>query len=169
MGIQRCITLDVQLGFALRWLHHELAATALQDLRAKNMPFTIGNLVTARGSPAYSVALTAPVIVILLCFSIWMVRVIISTRPKSHLFDDLPTVLLYGPLYKTYCDNAAVFAMVPFFLNLGAVGYTRAFGQLWDSCGPIRPGFVRHWPIILGSVLDPMAPTLPFSGAVSQC
>lgn len=132
-----CITLVVQLGFALRWLHRELANTAEQDLRAKNMPFTIGNvirivfnyfllpiislsffqLVTAGGSPAYSVALAALVIVILLCFSIWMVRVIISTRPKSHLFDDLPTVLLYGPLYNTYCDDAAAFAMVPIFLN----------------------------------------------------
>lgn len=132
-----CITLLIQLGFALRWLHRELANTAEQDLRAKNMPFTIGNvirivfnyfllpiislsffqLVTAGGSPAYSVALAALVIVILICFSIWMVRVIISTRPKSHLFDDLPTVLLYGPLYNTYCDDAAAFAMVPIFLN----------------------------------------------------
>ncbi|CAI7607505.1 unnamed protein product [Penicillium manginii] len=132
-----CITLLIQLGFALRWLHRELAHTTEQDLRAKNMPFTIGNiirivfnyfllpiislsffqLVTASGSPVYSVALAALVIVILLCFSIWMVRVIVSTRPKSHLFDDLPTVLLYGPLYNTYCDDAAAFAMVPIFLN----------------------------------------------------
>lgn len=132
-----CVALVIQLGFALRWVHRELANTSEQDLRAKNMPFTVGNvirivfnyfllpiislsffqLVTAGGSPAYSVALAAVVIVILLCFSIWMVRVIISTRPKSHLFDDLPTVLLYGPLYNTYCDDAAAFAMVPIFLN----------------------------------------------------
>ncbi|KAJ5109647.1 hypothetical protein N7532_002292 [Penicillium argentinense] len=132
-----CVTLVIQLGFALRWLHRELANTSEQDLRAKNMPFTVGNvirivfnflllpiislsffqLVTASGSPAYSVALAAIVVVVLLCFSIWMVRVIISTRPKSHLFDDLPTVLLYGPLYNTYCDDAAAFATVPIFLN----------------------------------------------------
>lgn len=126
-----------QLGFSLRWVHRELAHTSEQDLRAKNIPFTVGNvirvvfnflllpiislsffqLVTANGSPAYSVALAAVVIVVLLCFSIWFVRMIISTRPKSHLFDDLPTVLLYGPLYNTYSDDAAAFAMVPIFLN----------------------------------------------------
>ena len=132
-----CITVLTQIGFGLRWLHRELAHNTEQDLRSKNMPFTVGNiirivfnflllpiislsffqLVIASGSPAYSVALAALVILILICFSIWMVRVIASTRPKSHLFDDLPTVLLYGPLYNTYCDDAAAFAMVPIFLN----------------------------------------------------
>ncbi|KAJ5580279.1 uncharacterized protein N7459_006264 [Penicillium hispanicum] len=132
-----CITVLVQGGFALRWLHRELAHSTEQDLRSKNMPFTVGNvirivfnylllpiislsffqLVIAGGSPAYSVALAAVVIIILICFAIWFVRVIVTTRPKSHLFDDLPTVLLYGPLYNTYCDDAAAFAMVPIFLN----------------------------------------------------
>ncbi|KAJ5621888.1 hypothetical protein N7528_005120 [Penicillium herquei] len=131
------ITLIIQLGFSLRWVHRELAHSTEQDLRAKNMPFTVGNiirvlfnylllptislsfyqLVTAQGSPAYSVALAAVVIMVLLCFAIWFVRVIVSTRPTSHLFDDLPTVLLYGPLYNTYCDDAAAFAIVPIFLN----------------------------------------------------
>jgi hypothetical protein len=132
-----CVTVLIQIGFGLRWLHRELAHNTEQDLRSKNMPFTFGNiirivfnflllpiislsffqLVIASGSPTYSVALAALVIVILTCFSIWMVRVIASTRPKSHLFDDLPTVLLYGPLYNTYCDDAAAFAMVPILLN----------------------------------------------------
>ncbi|KAJ5698096.1 hypothetical protein N7462_000101 [Penicillium macrosclerotiorum] len=131
------ITIITQIGFGLRWLHRELAHSTEQDLRAKNMPFTVGNiirivfnylflpivslsffqLVVARGSPVYSVALAAVVILVVICFSVWLVRVIISTRPKSHLFDDLRTVLLYGPLYNTYCDDAAAFAMVPIFLN----------------------------------------------------
>ncbi|KAJ5810664.1 uncharacterized protein N7503_002882 [Penicillium pulvis] len=131
------IIILIQLGFTMRWVHRELAHSSEQDLRAKNMPFTVGNiirivfnyfllpiislsffqLVTAQGSPAQSVALAAIVIIVLICFSIWFVRVIVSTRPKSHLFDDLPTVLLYGPLYNTYCDDAAAFAMVPIFLN----------------------------------------------------
>ncbi|KAJ5175643.1 uncharacterized protein N7482_001520 [Penicillium canariense] len=131
------ITVLCQAGFGLRWLHRELAHNTEQDLRAKNMPFTVGNvirivfnylllpivslsffqLVIAKGSPAYSVALAAVVIIIVICFSIWLIRVIVSTRPKSHLFDDLPTVLLYGPLYNTYCDDAAAFAMIPIFLN----------------------------------------------------
>ena len=131
------VTILVQLGFFLRWVHREWANSPEQDLRSKNMPFTIGNviriifnylllpivslsffqLVTAPGSPTYCVALAAVVLLVLICFFIWFVRIIISTRPKSHLFDDLPTVLLYGPLYNTYCDDAAAFAMVPIFLN----------------------------------------------------
>ncbi|KAJ5225003.1 hypothetical protein N7468_006228 [Penicillium chermesinum] len=128
----------VQLGFLLRWMHRELADTTEEDLRAKNMPFTVGNvirvvfnylllpvvslcffqLVIAKTSPAYCVALAALVIVVLICFFVWFARVIFSTRPTSHLFDDLPTVLLYGPLYNTYCDDAAAFAMVPIVLNI---------------------------------------------------
>lgn len=131
------VTIVVQLGFLLRWLHREWANSPEQDLRSKNLPFTVGNviriifnylfvpiislsffqLVVASGAPAYSVALAAVLIVVLVCFFIWFARVLISTRPKSHLFDDLPTVLLYGPLYNTYCDDAAAFAMVPIFLN----------------------------------------------------
>ena len=150
-----CITVLTQIGFGIRWLLRELAHNTEQDLRSKNMPFTVGNiirvvfnylllpiislsffqLVIASGSPAYSVALAALVILILICFSIWMVRVIASTRPKSHLFDDLPTVLLYGPLYNTYCDDAAAFAMVPILLNFArgvAIGALQAF---WNCPG----------------------------------
>lgn len=131
------VTLLVQAGFVLRWVHRELAHIPEQDLRAKNVPFTIGNIfrivfnflllpivslsffqfVIAGSSPAFTTALAAVVILILVCFSIWAIRVIVSTRPRSHLFDDLPTVLLYGPLYNTFCDDAAPFAMVPLFLT----------------------------------------------------
>ncbi|KAI2791970.1 hypothetical protein POX_b01999 [Penicillium oxalicum] len=137
LGILACMIVVCQVGFAVRWMHRELAHSTEQDLRSKNLPFTMGNviriifnyfllpivslsfyqLVTARGSPAYNVALAALVILVIMCFSIWLIRIIISTRPKSHLFDDLPTVLLYGPLYNTYCDDAAAFAMIPIFLN----------------------------------------------------
>ncbi|GFF44350.1 uncharacterized membrane protein C1322.03 [Aspergillus udagawae] len=131
------VTVLIQLAFAFRWLHHELANIPEEDLRSKNMPFTVGNvvrivfnflflpvvslsffqLVIAADSPAYSVALAVVVILALLAFSIWTVRLIVSTRPKSHLFDDLPTVLLYGPLYNTFCDDAAAFAAVPIFIT----------------------------------------------------
>ncbi|OQE35249.1 hypothetical protein PENCOP_c014G06125 [Penicillium coprophilum] len=132
------VTVIFQISFALRWLYRELANNTDQDLRARNMPFTLGNLirivfnflllpivslsffqlVLARQSAAYCVALAAVVLVLLACFSIWVIRVILSTRPKSHLFDDLPTVLLYGPLYNTYCDDAAAFGIVPIVLNI---------------------------------------------------
>lgn len=138
LAILGAVIVAIQLWFLLRWVSRELAHTAEEDLQAKNMPFTVGNvirivfnylllpivslsffqLVIANRSPAYNVALAALVIVVLICFFVWFVRVIISTRPTSHLFDDLPTVMLYGPLYNTYCDDAAAFAMVPIFLNI---------------------------------------------------
>lgn len=131
------ITLIIQLAFALRWLHRELANIPEEDLRSKNMPFTVGNvirivcnylflplislsffqLVIARQSPAYCVALAVVVILIMIAFAIWVIRLIASTRPKSYLFDDLPTVLLYGPLYNTFCDDAAAFTVVSLFLS----------------------------------------------------
>lgn len=131
------VTLISQIGFGLRWLRRELAHNTEQDLRAKTLPFTVGNIVRivfnflllpivslsffqfviASKSPTYIVALAAVVIFILVCFSLWFIRVLVSTRPKAHLFDDLPTVLLYGPLYNTFCDDAAAYATVPIFLN----------------------------------------------------
>lgn len=110
------ITLLIQLAFGFRWLHHVIANIPEEDLRAKNFPFSIGNvirivfnflflpvislsffqLVIAGDSPAYCVALAVIVILILIAFSIWTIRLITTTRPKSYLFDDLSTVLLYG-------------------------------------------------------------------------
>lgn len=131
------VTLLIQLAFALRWIHHSIANIPEEDLRAKNLPFTIGNvvrivfnflflpvislsffqLVIAGDSPAYCVALAVVVIVILIAFSIWTIRLIAITRPKSYLFDDLFTVLLYGPLYNTFNDDAAAYAVVPIFIS----------------------------------------------------
>lgn len=133
------ITLLIQLAFAFRRVYREIANIPEEDLRAKNLPFTVGNviriafnylflpvisisffqLVIANTSPAYSVALAVVAILILIFFALWMVRVIATTRPKSYLFDDLSTVLLYGPLYNTFCDDAAAFAVVPIFISFG--------------------------------------------------
>ncbi|GKZ68517.1 hypothetical protein AnigIFM63309_004615 [Aspergillus niger] len=131
------VTLFIQVVFGLRSISRKIANNPEEDLRSKNMPFTVGNivrvvfnflllpvisisffqLVIASESPAYSVALAVVVIVILAGFSLWTVRLIATTRPKSYLFDDLSTVLLYGPLYNTFCDDAAAFALVPIFLT----------------------------------------------------
>jgi hypothetical protein len=135
--ILAAVTLLTQLAVGSRWIYHQLAHIPQEDLRSKNMPFTIGNiirivfnflllpvislsmfqLVIAGQSPAYSVALAAVLILALLVFAFWMVRVIVATRPRAYLFDDLPTVLLYGPLYNTYSDDAAPFALVPIFIT----------------------------------------------------
>ena len=127
----------VQLGFVGRWVYRFVSNTKNEDLRAKNTPFSIGNairivfnyfllpivalsmyqLIVAHHSPTVTVALAAITIVALVLFAAWLLWFIASTRPRSYLFDDLPTVLLYGPLYNTYSDDAATFALIPVMLT----------------------------------------------------
>ncbi|KAL8763968.1 MAG: hypothetical protein Q9184_000411 [Pyrenodesmia sp. 2 TL-2023] len=127
----------IQLGFIVRWGYRRLSNTQQEDLRAKNLPFTIGNairivfnyfllpivalsmyqLVIAAHSPPITVALATILLFLLVLFAAFLLWLIASTRDRSTLFDDLPTVLLYGPLYNTYSDNAATFALVPVMLT----------------------------------------------------
>lgn len=131
------VSILTQLGFAGRYLYRRVAAVEPEDLRSKNIPFTVGNivrvvlnffllpltslsfyqLVIAGRGPTYSVALAAVSLVIVLAFSARLVFLFIRTRPRSFLFDDLLTLLAYGPLYNTYCDDAATFALVPLMIN----------------------------------------------------
>jgi hypothetical protein len=128
----------IQAGLLLRWVYRHVNKTAEEDLRAKNMPFSVGNvirivfnyfllpivalsmfqLVVAGKSPAYTVALAVVMLALILVFGVWLLWFIGRTRPKSYLFDDLPTVLLYGSLYNTYSDNAASFALVTVFVTV---------------------------------------------------
>ena len=141
----------IQFGFLFRWAYRHIKNTQEEDLRAKNMPFSMGNvirivfsyfllpivalsmfqLVVAGKSPTYAVALAAVMLVLIVGFAIWLLYLIATTRPKSFLFDDLPTVLLYGSLYNTYSDNAAPFALVPVTLTFVrgiAIGGVQASG-----------------------------------------
>ena len=131
------IVILIQLGFIAHWIYRLVSNTQQEDLRQKNLPFSCGNairivfnyfllpivalscyqLVIASESPGSVVAVAAMVIVILICFAGYLLWLIATTRPRSYLFDDLPTVLLYGPLYNTYSDNAATFALVPVMLT----------------------------------------------------
>lgn len=127
----------IQIGFFIRWVYRHIKDTPEEDLRAKNMPFSMGNvirivfnyfllpivalsmfqLVVASKSPSFTVALAVVMLVLVIGFAVWLLFIIASTRPKSFLFDDLLTVLLYGSLYNTYSDHAAPFALVPMFLT----------------------------------------------------
>ncbi|KAK2804503.1 hypothetical protein FQN50_006578 [Emmonsiellopsis sp. PD_5] len=127
----------IQLGFALRSLYRKVAHVPPEDLRSKNLPFTVGNvvriifnyfllpivslsmfqLVVTRDSPIFTVALAVVLLVSLIGFAIWLLLLITKTRPRSYLFDDLPTVLLYGPLYNTFSDGAAPFSVVSVLLT----------------------------------------------------
>ncbi|KAL8665620.1 MAG: hypothetical protein Q9202_002124 [Teloschistes flavicans] len=135
--IVAAVVILIQIGFILRWGYRQISNTQQEDLRAKNLPFSIGNairivfnyfllpvvalsmyqLVVAGHSPAITVALAAILLFLLVLFSAFLLWLIASTRDRSTLFDDLPTVLLYGPLYNTYSDNAATFALVPVMLT----------------------------------------------------
>ncbi|KAG5985219.1 hypothetical protein E4U55_000042 [Claviceps digitariae] len=140
-----------QAGFLVQWLYRKIRNIAEEDLRAKNLPFSTGNvirivfnflmipivalscfqLVAAGESPTYAIGLAAITLAVLLGFAIYVLLLIIRTRPKSCLFDDLPTVLRYGPLYNTYSDEAAAFALIPVLLNFVrgvAIGAVQASG-----------------------------------------
>ena len=126
-----------QLGFFARWIYRAVTKTSEEDLRQKNIPFTLGNmvrllfnffilpivalslfqLVIARTSPPSVVACAVVLFVILILSAAWIMRIIFTTKPRTYLFDDMPTVLLYGPLYNTYSDSAAPFALVPVFIT----------------------------------------------------
>lgn len=127
----------VQIAFLVQWIYRNLKNVHEEDLRAKNLPFSLGNvirivlnyfllpivalstfqLVVTRESPAYTVALAVVTLVLIVGFTVWLLYLIGSTKPRAFLFDDLPTLLLYGPLYNTYSDEAAAFALIPVFLT----------------------------------------------------
>lgn len=129
--------LVVQAGFLAQWIYRRSTKTTEEDLRAKNIPFSIGNivrilynymlmpivsfsayqLVIASSAPAYSVALACVTLAVLIAVAAYLLYLIITTRPKSVLFDDLPIVLRFGPLYNTYSDEAATFAFIPVVLQ----------------------------------------------------
>ena len=137
LAIIAAIVVLIQVGFVSRWAYRFISNTQSEDLRQKNLPLSVGNairivfnyfllpvvalscyqLVIAGDSPSSVVGVAAVVIVVLVCFAGYLLWLIATTRPRSYLFDDLPTVLLYGPLYNTYSDNAATFALVPVMLT----------------------------------------------------
>nr|POE62980.1 putative membrane protein [Quercus suber] len=135
--IAAAVVVLCQLGFIGRWIYRTATHTTEEDLRQKNFPFTIGNmirllfnyfilpivaislyqLVIAGRSPAVVVAMAGLLLVIMILSAAWILRVIFKTKPRTLLFDDMPTVLMYGPLYNTYSDTAAPFALVPVFIT----------------------------------------------------
>ncbi|KAK5948417.1 hypothetical protein OHC33_010591 [Knufia fluminis] len=127
-----------QIGFLLQWIYRTVKDVAPEDLRSKNWYFSVGNIVRiaigyfllplvalsmyqfviASLGPTYAVALAAVVLVMIIAFASWLTYKFIHTRPRSFMFDDLQTVLLYGPLYNTYRDETATFALIPILVNL---------------------------------------------------
>ncbi|KAH6639315.1 hypothetical protein C7974DRAFT_388240 [Boeremia exigua] len=127
-----------QLGFIGRWLMRMLTNTQDGDLTGKNWSFTAGHivrlvfnffmlpivalslfqLVVAPRSPGSVVGASVVLLIGVMGIASWIFWLIFTTRPRAHLFDDLPTVLTYGPLYNTYSDDAAPFAFIPVLLTI---------------------------------------------------
>jgi Transient receptor potential (TRP) ion channel/ML-like domain len=151
MVIIAAVLVLTQLGFALRWLLRRIQRNPPEDLRSTNWPFTAGNVIRvvfnyfllplvtlsmfqlaiSSQGPTYAVAIAAVVLVAVIAFAAWLLYLFTKTRPRSIMFDDLPTVLLWGPLYNTYCDEQAGFAFVPLlvgFLRGIAIGAVQASG-----------------------------------------
>lgn len=138
MVIIACVIVLTQIGFLFQWIYRQVKDVPPEDLRSKNWYFSVGNVVRiALGyfllplfalsmyqfvisslGPTYAVALAAIVIVFVLAFTSWVTFQFARIRPRSFFFDDLQTVLLYGPLYNTYRDDKATFALIPIFINL---------------------------------------------------
>ncbi|KEQ97803.1 hypothetical protein AUEXF2481DRAFT_63325 [Aureobasidium subglaciale EXF-2481] len=126
-----------QLAFLVRWVLRLLSNTQEEDLRQKNTPLSGGmvvrilfnyfllpvvaismfQLIVARRSPPSVVAMAVILLLSIIALALWILNLIFRTKPRAYLFDDLPTVLLYGPLYNTYSDEAAPFALVPAILT----------------------------------------------------
>ncbi|KAG9583113.1 hypothetical protein KCU97_g10772, partial [Aureobasidium melanogenum] len=127
------VVLLCQLAFLLRWVIRILANSQQEDLRKKNWPLSGGmvvriifnyfllpivaismfQLIVAARSPASVVAMAVILLLAIIVLALWILNLIFRTKPRAYLFDDLPTVLLYGPLYNTYSDEAAPFALIP--------------------------------------------------------
>jgi hypothetical protein len=138
LGLILAVTIIAQLLFFVRWAYRKFTDKQGGDLRGKNWPFTAGNvvrivfnffmlpivslslfqLVVAPHSPASVVATSVILLVAVVGIAAWIFWFIFTTRPRAHLFDDLPTVLMYGPLYNTYSDDAAPFAFIPVLLTV---------------------------------------------------
>lgn len=136
LGITIGAVLLCQLFFLLRWAYRFLSNIQEEDLRSKNLPFSIGvvvrmtfnfflmpiiaisffQMVVAVESPASVVGTAVLLLILVMGLAGWIFRLIFTTKPRAHLFDDLPTVLTYGPLYNTYSDDAAPFAFIPVLL-----------------------------------------------------
>ncbi|TQS38541.1 hypothetical protein Golomagni_00949 [Golovinomyces magnicellulatus] len=141
----------IQVGFFVQWSNRKLNEIHEEELRAKNLPFSVGNvvrilfnyfllpivslsmfqLIVASQSPAHTVGLAVLLLFSLIGLTIWLLNLLLTTKPRSFLFDDFQTILLLGSIYNTYSDHAASFAVIPIvliYLRGIAIGAIQASG-----------------------------------------
>lgn len=176
-----CVIVLTQVAFLLQWIYRKVKHVAPEDLRSMNWYFSVGNIVRivtgyfflplvalsmyqfviAPLGPTYAVALAAVVLVMTIAFACWLTYKFVRIRPRSFMFDDLQTVLLYGPLYNTYRDETATFALIPILVNfLRGI----AIGAVQDS-GVAQVVLLAICEIVLILTLNFIR---PYSGATSM-
>ncbi|KAF3934214.1 hypothetical protein ABW20_dc0107985 [Dactylellina cionopaga] len=131
-----------------RWALKRIRLHESGDLRAKNVPFLGGllvrvvynylllpvlcfcgyQLIIAGNSPLSVDVVAGIVLAIVIVIAGFLIRQISTYKPRSPLYDELPTLLLYGPLYNTYDESATLFCVV--YLGIGLIrGLTFGFLQ----------------------------------------
>ncbi|KAK9474573.1 uncharacterized protein V1510DRAFT_272170 [Dipodascopsis tothii] len=130
--IVAAVLLITQTVFGVRWVWYKATARHLTDLRSKNIPLTGGLSVRllflyfglpliAMSSFQLLVSTTTPIVCSVfagLLIVLWVVsaslaiRAVYTTKPRQALYDDLPTLLLLGPLYSTYTESSFTFCFV---------------------------------------------------------
>lgn len=154
LGIIMLSSAIIQLGFFFRWANRRFFQTHEEDLREKNVPYSVGNLirivfnyfllpivalsmfqfVVASKTPLFKVALSVLLLSFVIGFTVWLLKFIILTTPKSLFFEDHRTILLYGSFYNTLSDDKIYYAPLPViitFIRGIAIGAVQAFG-IWQ-------------------------------------
>jgi hypothetical protein len=86
---------------------------------------------TVASRSAVSITVSACVVLVLILLtSAWLSYTIYTYRPRSELYDILPTLLTFGTFYNTYREKSLVFFMSQLYVNLMRA---IAFGALQPS------------------------------------
>ncbi|KAF3080401.1 hypothetical protein TWF102_002210 [Orbilia oligospora] len=137
-GIIGATVLFVVIIATARWVMKRIKLHESGDLRAKNIPFLGGLLVRVvynylllpilslsayqlilSGSSPLSVDIVSGIVfAAVVVAAAFLVRRISTYKPRSPLYDDLPTLLFYGPLYNTYDEAATLYCIVYLGISL---------------------------------------------------
>lgn len=122
-GDSRAQNLSFLLGLVLR-IYLNLFACPI-------LTFSFFQFIVTKDGPAYLTALAALVLAAWIISAIWVSRILLRTKPRQLLHDDLPTMLRYGTLYNTYNEQGTIFFLVEFittFMRAITIGAIQASG-----------------------------------------
>ncbi|KAK9467368.1 hypothetical protein V1512DRAFT_134073 [Lipomyces arxii] len=129
------ILVIAQVAFLAKWIWYRLTSRHSVDLRSKNWPVSGGmiirvvfnylalplvtycafQLLVSPKSAVYISVLAGVLLFGWIVSAIMALRTIKQTKPQQALYDDLPTLLLLGPLYNTYAERGFMFCSAQLF------------------------------------------------------